>query len=166
MDGKEFTLTPQEQREMYVDVKQTKRDVDSLTQKINDMHRIVAGNGRFKESLAGRLQILEERQEVGAEKQDKNHKETCDRLASIEACQQKHTNYLERNHSRISDLESKLEEEQEERAKLEEEVKANKATLAEWRNKAIGIGIGSGAGTAGVLAGIFKLIESLSGNVP
>jgi len=49
---------------MLIDIRQTKSAVSNLEGKVDALHQIVAGNGRYDKSLVGRLQLFEERQKV------------------------------------------------------------------------------------------------------
>lgn len=165
-EKKEFGLTREEAQELIINMRQTQSDVSALKESMKDMHKIIAGNGQFKDSLAGRLQIVEERQMVGARKQETDHTEICQRLSNIENSVDIQSRYLERNHTRISDVEVDLEDEKDERKNLEKRQGATEKTIAKLVNRAIGIGIGSGVGTGGALFGISRVIELLTSSVP
>lgn len=158
----DITLTPKELREMFMDIRETKTAVETLSVQMKDMHRIVAGNGNYKESLAGRLQLVEERQMVGADKQD----EICNHLESIERTLTTHSQYLSKNHARIENLEVELEKEKGKRRALETEHGKLKTVVDAARNKAIGIGVGAGMGTGGGLFILQQIIQSLAASVP
>jgi hypothetical protein len=165
-EEKDQPLTREEAQELLINMRQTQSDVSSLKDDMKEMRRIVAGNGRFKDSLAGRLQIVEERQMVGATKQASDHKEICQRLINIENSVDIQSRYLERNHSRISDVEVHLQDEKDERLELAKRQSATETTIAKLVNRAIGIGIGSGVGTGGALVGISKIIELITSSIP
>lgn len=149
------TLTPQEIRELLINVRQTQADIASLKETVKDTHRIVAGNGRYDESLVGRMQILEERHKVGITKHDNKQDEICTRLSHIEALLVEHSGYLEKNHGRIAELEESDDEKEKRVGMLEKIVEAT-------RNKAIGIGIGVGVGTSIGIFGVTRFFEWLS----
>jgi len=153
--AQEIPLTQKELREMLIDIRQTKDAVSELSRQMKEMHQIVAGNGRYNDSLVGRLQMVEERQKVGAKKQD----EVCDKLDALEVAVAKHNSYLEKNHVRISELE-------ESQKKILEAQTGLKDTIDSWRNKAIGIGIGVGIGTGGGLFALAEIINKVTGSIP
>lgn len=158
----EPTLTPKEFRELLLDVRQTKEAVSVLADRIKDIHQIVAGNGHYQESLVGRMQLMEERQVVRAEKQGVLAGE----ISEMKKCLEKHNKLLERDHDRLDRLEAAQEEMEESQEKLEEEQSNLTKTIDAFRNKAIGVGIGAGVGTGGGLFLISELIAKLTGGIP
>ena len=158
----EQALTPQELRELLITVRQNQATMSTLSEQIKDIHRIVAGNGDYKSSLVGRLQIVEERQMVGAKQQN----EMSHDIAEIIKCLSKHTALPERDHNRISDNADDIAEMKEEREEDRKLIDILKETIAAARNKAVGIGIGVGLGTGTGLFGISKIIEAITGSGP
>ena len=144
-------LTPQEYRELLVTVRQNQATMSGLSNQIKDIHQVVIGNGKHRESLVGRLALVEERQKVGAEKQD----EICDDIEVVQITLDAHTSLLEKDHVRIKELTDAQAEDRENQNQL-------KTTIEAWRNKAIGIGIGVGIGTGAGLYGLSQLIEKLT----
>ena len=144
-------LTPQEHRELLVTVRQNQVAMNNLSDQVKDIHQVVIGNGRHRESLVGRLQLVEERQKVGAEKQD----EICEDIEVVQTTLDAHTSLLEKDHIRIKDLADAQATDRENQNKLQKTIEA-------WRNKAIGIGIGVGIGTGAGLYGLSQLIEKLT----
>ena len=132
-------------------VRQNQATMSTLSEQVKDIHRIVAGNGDYKSSLVGRLQLIEERQMVGALKQN----ELCDDQNKMQRCLDKHTAMLEKDHTRIVAL-------AEGQKKGDAERVAVKKVVEAARNKAIGIGIGVGLGTGAGLFGLSQLIAKLS----
>jgi ElaB/YqjD/DUF883 family membrane-anchored ribosome-binding protein len=151
MAAQEPALTPKETRELLITVRQNQATMSTLSEQIKDIHRVVIGNGKFKESIVGRLQIVEERQMVGADKQD----EIYEAQDKMQKCLDRNHALLERDHARISRLEASQAKGDKERAELKDVVEAA-------RNKAIGIGIGVGLGTGAGLFGISQLIAKLT----
>jgi chromosome segregation ATPase len=147
-------LTPQELRELLVTVKQNQATMASLSEQIKDIHQVVIGNGRHRESLLGRLQLVEERQKVGATKQN----EICDDIEGVQTTLDAHTALLEKDHSRIKDLAEAQAADRKNQTEL-------KQTIEAWRNKAVGIGIGVGIGTGAGLFGLSQLIAKISEGV-
>lgn len=162
MDKQDMPLTPKEIRELFITVRHNQTTMSTLSEQIKDIHRIVAGNGDYKSSLVGRMQIMEERQKVGALKQD----EICDELAEMKKCLEQHNKLLEKDHSRLDRLESDQKEMEESQEELEKKQGGLEKTIAAIRNKAIGVGIGAGVGTGGGLFLISELIAKITGGIP
>lgn len=155
-------LTPKELRELLIDVRQTKEAVSVLGEQIKEMHLIVAGNGRYSDSLVGRMQLMEERQKVGAAAQN----EVAEELAELRECVEKHNKLLEKDHDRIGRIETDQTKIAADHEKLEEKQGGLEKTIDAFRNKAIGIGIGAGVGTGGGLFLVSELIAKISGSIP
>lgn len=162
MAPEEQALTPKEARELLITVRHNQATMSTLSEQIKDIHRVVIGNGKFKESIVGRLQIVEERQKVGAKQQD----EISDDITEIRKCLNKHTALLERDHTRISDNAADIAEMKEDREEDRKLIDILKETIAAARNKAVGIGIGVGLGTGTGLFGISKIIEAITSSGP
>jgi chromosome segregation ATPase len=154
MAPQEPQLTAKELRELFVTAKQNQKNLADLNIRIKDIHRVVIGNGEYRDSLVGRLQLVEERQKVGAAKQD----EICGDLEKMQETLDSHTALLEKDHLRIKDLTDANVAAQSKLDKLE-------ATVAAWRNKAIGIGIGVGLGTGTGLYFLSELIAKFTEGV-
>lgn len=144
-------LTPQEYRELLVTVRQNQATMSGLSEQIKDIHQVVIGNGKYRESLVGRLALVEERQRVEAKKQNK----ICDVVEAVQKTLDAHTTLLEKDHVRIKEVTDAQVEDRESQGKLQKTIEA-------WRNKAIGIGIGVGIGTGAGLYGLSQLIGKLT----
>lgn len=162
MDGQDMPLTPKEIRELFITVRQNQTTMSTLSEQVKDIHRIIAGNGDYKSSLVGRLQIAEERQMVGAKKQD----EMCEDLTEIKKQLNKHTTLFERDHNRIKDNTDNIAALRSEQSDDRKKFAVLKDTIEAARNKAVGIGIGTGIGTGAGLVGLSKLIEAITSSIP
>lgn len=116
--------------------------------KIDRIYDTVVGNGRT-DSIVARLLLAEQRQkEASGERAD-----IALNIDKLNVCVIKLEKQADGDHRDILELKKGQEE-------FSEDLKENTGTIAAWRNRAVGIGIGAGLGTSIIIYLLQKLIEN------
>lgn len=123
--------------------------------KLDRIYETLIGNGS-PDSIVARLLMAEQRQkDAKSERHD-----LAMNMDKINTCVVKLEKRSTNDYRTIKDLEKGQDKLSEDVEGLSDDLKDNTGTIAAWRNRAVGIGIGAGLGTSVIIYLLQKLIES------